>query len=444
MLDTPSHLPRDAQYPMNRKSFFPVPPRFGLLLACALAAGLPLAGAADLSQATVRQKYNVVTLAPNLNAPARAVAQGAVVRDENVVRTGTESRAELQFTDLTLARIGANAIFTFDAQTRSMDCERGAVLFSKPAKSGRVEIRSGAVTAAITGSTGFISTSANSKGEKKGQLRPAETTTILGMLEGKVKGSSTWQDGHGRVRTFQFSLGEGEMLVAQPGRPPGVVQFDLPKFLKTSPLIHGFKGDLLNQGDLQKAVAAYQSDQRRGFIDATGAPTGQPANLAWVAYGPNRNSFDASVDQLGRSTSTNSNGGGGILPVGGEGVLRGQLVWMSTADLDLHLILPDQQEVFFANPSVTFNSGRATAVLDHDNLGGIIDLPPNLRVENIAVNGILSAGAYTFFGHSFNTPNGSDNFTLTVTGNGRTQTISGTLGNGQDSNNVVVQIPPGG
>src|SRR6266513_2045972 len=60
---------------------------------------------ADLSQAVVREKVNVVTLAPNLNEQPHPAAQGAIIRDENVVRTGTESRAELEFTDLTLARL---------------------------------------------------------------------------------------------------------------------------------------------------------------------------------------------------------------------------------------------------------------------------------------------------------------------------------------------------
>src|SRR5215212_8979307 len=83
---------------------------FSLLLSPAAAS------AADLSQAVVRQKVNVVTLAPTLGAPPRPVSQGAVVRNENVVRTGTESRAELEFPDLTLARLGSNSIFSFDAQ----------------------------------------------------------------------------------------------------------------------------------------------------------------------------------------------------------------------------------------------------------------------------------------------------------------------------------------
>src|SRR3981081_3193361 len=68
---------------------------------CAAGVGL---GAA-VSQAVVRQKVNVVTLAPNLTGEARPAAQGAVIHEENVVRTGTESRAALEFTDPQLGAV---------------------------------------------------------------------------------------------------------------------------------------------------------------------------------------------------------------------------------------------------------------------------------------------------------------------------------------------------
>jgi hypothetical protein len=230
------------------------------------------------------------------------------------------------------------------------------------------------------------------------------------------------------------------MLVAQLGQEPAVVQFDIPRFLKTSPLVKGFKSKLHNRDALAKAVANYEADQRRGFVDSASA------NLAWVSYGPNHNSFDASVDQLSRDrVSSGGSGGGDFVDIGGDGIIRGQLVWSSDADLDLHLILPDQQEVFYANPNVTFNGGRASAMLDHDNLGGVIDEAPDLRVENIAVNGVPANGNYSFYAHSYFSNNGSDGFSLTVRGpDGHTQSIGGSLTNGQNSQTVVVQVPPGG
>lgn len=403
----------------------------------------PAAISADLSQAVVRQKVNVVTVAPSINASAQPVAQGAIVRDENVVRTGTESRAELEFGDLTLARLGANSIFTFDAEARAMNCTRGAALFSKPPNSGRVEVRAGAITAAITGSTGFISNQPTVRARKgRAPANAEERTAMMGMLEGKLRGSAVWRDSNGKERTFRFALGAGEMIVAQPGRAPVVVQFDIPRFLSTSPLITGFSGTLPNMNQINRTVAEYQADERRGFIQRTNVMvSSQPVQVAWLnSSSVNRNSFDASVDQLGHSGSRPGGEDGGFVDIGGTGVIRGPLVWNTSADLDLHLILPDNQEVFFANQRVTFNNGRATAELDVDNLGDDINVPPSMRVENIVVNGVPLNGLYTFFVNNFSTSNGSDQFTLRISGNGTTQTLTGSLSQGQNSQNLTLQF----
>ncbi|HEY2104129.1 MAG TPA: FecR domain-containing protein [Chthoniobacterales bacterium] len=406
-----------------------------------------IGSAADLSQAVVRQKVNVVTLAPNLTAEPRPAAQGAVVRNENVVRTGTESRAELEFTDLTLARLGSNSIFSFDAQARAMTFTRGAVLFSKPTNSGAIELRSGAITAAITGSTGFISNVPIGGIKTGGPRQPVQkgNTTLVGMLEGKLVGGAHWRDNRGREQTTNFHLGPGEMLVAQPGRPPIIAQFDIPRFLRTCPLITGFSHPLPNQLELDRAVANYRADERRGFIEQRNVlVSSQPVQVAWTGYNsPNRGSFDASVAQLGRMSQSTSSGGG-FVNVGGTGIIRGQLVWDTSADLDLHLTLPDQQQVYYANRSVTFNGGKATATLDHDNLGGTIDAAPSHRVENIVVNGVPASGTYSFFVNSFSTPNSSDPFSLRVSFNGHTQLLTGNLGPEQNSTPVIVQVPPGG
>lgn len=397
--------------------------------------------AADLAQAVVRQKVNVVTVAPSLSAPAQPVAQGAIVRDENVVRTASASRAELEFPDLTLARLGANSIFSFDAQARALNCTQGAALFSKPPGSGRVEIRAGAITAAITGSTGFVSNqpATGSRKAKAGAGYP--TTTMIGMLEGKIRGTALWRDGSGREHAFPFRLGAGEMIVAQPGKRPVVVQFDIPRFLRTSPLTTGFKGELPNIALINRAAAQYETDERRGFVQRSNVlVSSQPLQVAWLSGSRLAgSSFDASVDQLGGTTSDP-----GFVDIGGTGILRGQLIWNTSADLDLHLILPDNQEVFFGQRMVTFNNGRATADLDKDNLGGTIDVPPSTRVENIVVNGVLLSGNYVFFVNNFNSSGASDPFTLRVSNRGSVQTISGTLSDGQNSMPITVPIGPGG
>jgi hypothetical protein len=264
------------------------------------------------------------------------------------------------------------------------------------------------------------------------------------MLEGHIKGSAAWHPPKGAQRMFHFDLGPGEMLVQQGSHQPVIVQFNLPQFVKTSPLINAFIRPLLNQPQLFQAIAAYQIDERRGFIRPTNVTlVTQPSQLGWVSGSLANSSFDASANLLRGSSSSS---GGGFIPVGGTGVIRGQLVWTTSADLDLYLTLPDEQQVYYANRMVIFNNGKATAALDHDNLGEVIDAPPNKRVENIAVNGTPSNGSYTFFVNSFNpsSPNASDPFTLRIGSGTHQQTLSGSLTGGQNSAPLVLVFPPHG
>lgn len=144
---------------------------------------------------------------------------------------------------------------------------------------------------------------------------------------------------------------------------------------------------------------------------------------------------------------TAENAGGVVVPIGGEGLVRGQLIWRNTSDLDLHLFLPDGAgEVFFGNPSITFNDGGATATLDADNLGGVVNVQPDQRVENIAVTGTnIPAGTYTFIVDNFsNRGNAVTDFELITTGNGRDFTSTrGSLGAGEESPGIPV-VSPGG
>ena len=132
---------------------------------------------------------------------------------------------------------------------------------------------------------------------------------------------------------------------------------------------------------------------------------------------------------------------GGFLPVGSTGIIRAQLIWNTAADLDLYLTLPNGQVVSFGNVSVTFNNGRARALLNEDNRGATINIPPRTRVENISINGIPLAGLYTFFANNFSSPNGTDSFTLRVFYNGQLQIINGTLRVGQNGQPIFVQVP---
>lgn len=391
---------------------------------------------ADLSQAVVRQKKNVVTLAPSLGAQDRPAAEGEIVNDKNVVRTGTASKAEIEFSDRTRMRMTSNAIFSFDAKARALNHSQGAILISKPTDSGPIEFKSGAISGGMTGSTVFISTAPIQGNRKVGHVRAKEkkTVTVVGMLEGKVHGQSRWSDSAGRQHTAPFRLGPGQLLVARTDGPPRVAQFDLPRFIKSSPLINGFDLPLPNAAALQRAVADYKADERSGFVDKTNVMVStRPVNVALVGQ----------VVPLDAVAQLKGQNPGGFLPVGSTGIIRAQLVWNTAADLDLYLTLPTGQVVSFSNVSVTFNNGRAIAMLDHDNLGKTIDVPPNVRVENLVVNGVPLGGLYTFVVNNFNTLNNVDSFTLRVFYNGQLQVVNGALAGGQTSPPVVVHVPGG-
>jgi hypothetical protein len=190
---------------------------------------------------------------------------------------------------------------------------------------------------------------------------------------------------------------------------------------------------LPNADALNRAVADYEADERRGFIQKTNVmvSTKPLHTLALVGKLP--------LDVVAQINSQNPDG---FFP-GPTGVIRAQLVWNTSADLDLFLTLPNGQVVSFANVSVTFNNGRAIAMLDQDNIGKTINFQPDIRVENIVINGIPLEGLYSFIVNNFNTSNGSDAFTLRVFFNGHVQVLNGNLAGGQNSPPINVHVPHG-
>ena len=118
----------------------------------------------QLKEAKVTQVVQDVKLLPQQAAP-RPAAVNDPVREGTAVRTGTQSRSELTFNDLTITRLGANTIFSFNEGTRTMNLSGGAILFQVPKGSGGATIKTAAVTAAITGTTGI------------GEFHPATATS---------------------------------------------------------------------------------------------------------------------------------------------------------------------------------------------------------------------------------------------------------------------------
>ena len=125
--------------------------RAGLVLLFGLATVLFFT-AAQKKEARISQVVrDVKLLAPR--AAAQPAHLNENVAEGSAVRTGADSRAELTFADLTITRVGANSIFSFEENGRNVNVESGAILLRVPAHSGGTRIRSSALTVRITGTT---------------------------------------------------------------------------------------------------------------------------------------------------------------------------------------------------------------------------------------------------------------------------------------------------
>jgi hypothetical protein len=181
------------------------------------------ASATQLKEARVTQVVNDVKLLPGQAAPRPAVVSDPV-RAGTAVRTGTQSRSELTFTDLTITRLGANTIFSFNEGTREMTLTNGAILFQVPKGSGGATIRTVGVTAAITGTTGIA------------EFHPA--TTSHPQL-------SKWLCLEGTFHLYlpngqSVELGPGKMVTADGKSFSKVSTFDIAKLVSTSLFFTGF------------------------------------------------------------------------------------------------------------------------------------------------------------------------------------------------------------
>ena len=217
------------------------------VFACMVAASVP-ASAAQLKEARVTQIVKDVKLM-GAQGRQRSATVNDDVREGTAVRTGTDSRAELTFTDLTLTRLGANTIFSFNAGAREVDLAGGAVLLSVPRNGAAVKVITAAVTAAITGGTALFE-------YHKGM--PAK----LLVMEGKGEFCST------KHPDECVTVHGGEMaMMTVDGHIIPPTKFNAKTVLKTSKLIVGFPP--LPNEDLIMEVINEQQAELGGTSDST-------------------------------------------------------------------------------------------------------------------------------------------------------------------------------
>src|SRR3984893_10740259 len=201
-----------------------------------LAGAIPLAKAAQLQAARVTRIIKDVKLLSGQAAP-RPAAVNDDVSAGTAVRTGTESRTELTFADLTITRLGANTIFSFNEGTRELGLGGGAMLVQVPPGGAEVKITAAAVTAGITGGTALFE---SNKG----------LPIKLLMLEGTGR---FYRTGHPKSPAIVHG---GEMVMAINGQITQPTKFNAALVYKTSKLITSFPK--LPNADLIAAVIESQ------------------------------------------------------------------------------------------------------------------------------------------------------------------------------------------
>ena len=124
-----------------------------LVLCATLPAGVQ---AEPFKRAEVTRTVNIVSLLPEKQS-ARPASIGDLISGQTGLRTADESRAELSFPDLSITRVGSNALFRFFAGGRDMTLDGGTMLFSSPKGAGGGQVQAGAITAAVTGTDFLVS-----------------------------------------------------------------------------------------------------------------------------------------------------------------------------------------------------------------------------------------------------------------------------------------------
>jgi hypothetical protein len=221
-----------------------------------LIASLTMAGrfsglAAPLTESTFTEIINEANIlsAAGDAAPAKV---NDVLKAPQRVRTGPQSRAELTAPDKTITRVGANTVFSYSDSGRTLNLEKGSLLFHAPKGLGGGTIKSGGAAAAVLGTTLMVSATAN------GGFKVI-------MLEGK--GKITLPNGD----SVTLKAGQ-EVFVLPGGGFSEVFDINLDKLVQGSQLVQGFSHDLPSLPLIVQAINNQNSALATGKATDTGAP----------------------------------------------------------------------------------------------------------------------------------------------------------------------------
>ena len=233
-----------------------------LLIGASVAFAVVSSPALDLKQSKFTQVVNDVQIISGADKSSKTAAVNDLFKRPDVLRTGANSRAELVAEDQTITRVGANTVFSFDPANRTIDLQKGSLLFHSPKGKGGGTIQTGSATASVLGTTIVVTTTA------QGGFK-------LLVLEGEAE-----------IKFFsglKQHLSAGQMTFILPGGGMSpIIVFRLDANNKGNQLIQGFNRPLPSSSKLGDAILRQTKLISKGRAQDTGLLVGDQATTSQV------------------------------------------------------------------------------------------------------------------------------------------------------------------
>ncbi|MDR2981110.1 MAG: FecR domain-containing protein [Puniceicoccales bacterium] len=228
-------------------------------------------GQVTFTNAVISEVINDVKIVDAKSLSARPALRNAQFYAPDMLRTGRKSRAQLLMKDGTVVRVGSNAVFSFDAEARTIRLENGTVIFHSPTGKGGGNIVTNSATASVIGTTIMVTATSNGgfkfsvlEGEGKVLYSDGKESRVqAGQMMFVMPKSEGGKDGESSEQSQEEDGGKG----AAPGM---VLNFDLATMVSESGLLNGFSSSISSAGKIASAISEQGAKIAGGDLQQTG------------------------------------------------------------------------------------------------------------------------------------------------------------------------------
>ena len=237
--------------------------------------GLPAQASVTLTRADVEALRNRVEFIPR-GRQARTARMSDILAVGDALRTAASSQADLRFNDGSLARVGERATFRFVPNTRNFRLTNGTVLLLIPPGQGRTNIQTPSAVTGIQGSAVVVR-----------YIPDSDLTLVMALTNNPAGPMTITTNSCGGLDAAacsgtEYSLYGGQMALIQNNQVQ-VVEFDLPMFYQTSPLVDGLELDNPNaESPLGPALEAVREETLEALSEQAPFSDGMTLNPAFI------------------------------------------------------------------------------------------------------------------------------------------------------------------